>query len=260
MSFTFKLFCESIYSDGGELRLTHQNERSSSDDETISTFIGKRLYKTHLRPSGIEVLSFFTYHSSDESVALLKSLKGNGPYQVSADQVDKFLNKTAFAAFRLMHHLEPDVIIHPKSSSQLLTIFTDHLQKIFPRAELVHDAFIKHTPADVDELLNTDHPDWDKFETKHPDQAEKLRSYLEKNLDAGVIELKKLYKPYVKFIRNFIKLRSAYDLIDKVTDNNVLLVDDVLSSGTTFQEMYRQLSELEPKSIKGLTLFKKDNL
>jgi hypoxanthine phosphoribosyltransferase len=41
-----------------------------------------------------------------------------------------------------------------------------------------------------------------------------------------------------------------------VMEKNVLVVDDILSSGTTMAEMIRQLEELEPSKIVGLTLFK----
>ena len=72
----------------------------------------------------------------------------------------------------------------------------------------------------------------------------------------GELELKKFYKPYLKFIKNFIELRDAYEVLDKVLGKSVLVVDDILSSGSTMAEMIRQLEEFEPSKIAGLTLFK----
>jgi hypoxanthine-guanine phosphoribosyltransferase len=46
------------------------------------------------------------------------------------------------------------------------------------------------------------------------------------------------------------------DLSDDLHDKNVMIVDDVLSSGATFAEMVRIVKKEDIKSVIGLTIFK----
>lgn len=249
---------ERIYAEDGSVVITIQSHQEASDKVQISTFTRRHPYETNLRGSnGATIYSVYNYVSSPEITRLLSSMKGKGPYTINPKQVDSFLERTA-AAVTLKH--VPDVIIYPKSSSDFLTKFATKVGKRYPSAKVLGDAFMKKLlkADDVEPLINTSHPDWEKFSSEHPADVAKLKKSISKMIrdNNGELEMKNLYKPYLKFIKNFIEMRDAYEVLESVIGKNVLVVDDVLSTGSTMLEMVRQIAEYEPSSIAGLTIFK----
>jgi hypothetical protein len=255
-----ELLTERIYAEKDNLVITIQSTKDSSTKEEISTFVRRQPYETNLKGSGGSVVySIFNYLSSPEATKLLSSIKGKGPYKVNPKQLDTFLIQTALASKSIIEKLKPDVIIYPKSSS---TLVADFAKKIGEKHDIkiINDAFFKKVlnPEDIEPLINTSHPDWEKFSSEHPGEVKKLKMSLSKMIKdhGGNLELKKMYKPYMKFIKNFIEMQDAYEILEAVIEKNVLVLDDVLSSGSTMLEMIRQIAEMEPKSIAGLTIFK----
>ena len=188
---------------------------------------------------------------------MLKALKRTGTLAVNEKQFETFMTDVGKAAATVVRRVNPDIIIYPKSKSPLLKQFVDEIAK-YTHAEILGDRFIKAVldAEDVEPLLNTKHPDWKKFSSEYPEDVQKLKKQLITHVKRGELELKKLYKPYVKFIQNFVELRDAYEVLDKVMGQKVLVIDDILSTGSTMAEMIRQLTDLEPFKIAGLTLLK----
>lgn len=255
------LLVERIYSDGDSLVITIQKHREASDKSQISTMIRRQALETNLKDSnGAVIYSLYNYVSSPEITNLLSSIKGRGPYKVNGNQLKTFLDQCAIAAEPVLSKIKPDVIIYPKSSSSLTAEFAKKIHDKHPSAQLVSDAFYKKilNAEDVEPLINTKHPDWEKFAANNPADVEKLKKSLSKMIrdHDGKLELKKMYKPYMKFIKNFVEMRDALEVLEAVLEKNVLVIDDVLSTGATMLEMIRQLVDNEPNSIAGLTIFK----
>lgn len=250
---------ESIFSKDGRLVMAAQASRSSSDADSISTYVRRQPYESTCAYG--DVYSVLNYVSSDETTDLLNSVKGKGPYVVNDAQLERFINTMAAACSSLMSRLSIDVIISPKSSSELVNKFVHALQKNNNKLVVLTDAFMKRAfdAEKVGALINMDHPYWQKFSDNNPGAVSKLTRSLEKQIkdNAGHIEIKKLYKPYAKFIKNFLELQDAYTCLEMVMGKNVMVIDDVYSSGSTMVEMMRQLKEFEPASVQGLTIFKR---
>jgi hypothetical protein len=253
-----EIIVEEISVDGDNLRITTQHYKAGSTKDAISTSFRSQPYTSKIKGTNAEIFSLLNYVSSDVSTNILKSLKGKGPYKVNEKQFSTLLQQVKQHAGIALKRIKPDVIIYPKSSSPLLKQFVDEIHDAYPHAEILEERFVKKLldAEDVEPLINTGHPDWKKFSTEHPDQVELLKKNLKYQIKHGELELKKFYKPYLKFIKNFIELKDAYEVLEKVMGANVLVVDDILSSGTTMAEMIRQLEEFEPSKISGLTLFK----
>ena len=238
-----------------------QSDRQQLSGDSISTFIRRIPYERDFQ-AGV-VYSILNYISSDETTKLLQSIKGSGPYHAKPEQVERFLRMVVDACVPLITRLKTDVILYPKSGSTLVRNFAKALGARNSKIVILDDAFIKKAVSaeHVHAMINTDHPAWGKFSLENPNAVTKLSRSLEKQLqDHGTLELKKLYKPYVKFIKNFLELKNAYETLDTVLGKNVLVVDDILSSGTTINEMMRQLTEMEPALIAGLTIFKRTKI
>ena len=251
---------ESISAVKNSIQITTQHDRSASTIDSISTYFKKVPYHTALQHN--EIYSILNYISTPETMKLLTSLKGRGPYNVSAEQLDRFLTQVTDACAGLIKRLNPEVIIYSASTSPLIGGFVSHLKETHPKIKVASEAFIKKSlaGADVKAVLNTEHPEWTKFADENPKAVLQLKQSLKHHLESGELELKKLYKPYLKFIKNFIQLKDVSDTIDVVNEKRVLIVDDVLSTGTTIREMIRQIEELEPAQVSTLTIFKRTNL
>lgn len=249
---------EGIYSNHNVLSISSTKERETSSNDRISTSFKRIPYKSTIKGSE-PIYSVLNYISSDESTKLLTSLKGKGPYTVNEKQIDHLLIGIVGACKQIMTHLDPEVILYPKSSSPLVKQFVDKLHKAYPKIKIADEAFVKKVlqAGDEEALINTQHPDWKKFSDEHPDAADELKKSLKRHIKDGNLELKKLYKPYVKFIKNFVEMKDASNTLDHVIEKRILVVDDVLSSGSTMLEMFRQLREFEPETISGLTIFKR---
>jgi hypothetical protein len=232
--------------------------REASTKDTISTSFKRIPYKTSIKGSD-PIYSILNYISSDQTTKLLTSLKGKGPYQVNDKILDQFLTGVVGASKKIIDHLDPTVIIYPKSSSDLLKKFVEKLKSAYPNIKVADEAFIKTVlkAGDEEAMINTAHPDWKKFAEENPEAVSDLKKSLARNIKDGNLELKKLYKPYTKFIKNFVELKDAYQTLEQVMGQKVIVVDDILSSGTTMLEMFRQLKEFEPELIAGLTIFKR---
>jgi hypothetical protein len=256
---TFKQYLsEEIAIFNDKIRITTQHDRAASMSNSISTYFKKVPLETSIPDCPAVVHSLLNYVSSEDSTNILKSLKGKGPYDVDQKQLASLMANAKTASAGLIKKLKPDVIIYPKSSSPLVKLFVDQLSTLAPNAKVLSDAFIKKAldAEDVEPLINKNHPQWEKFAKSSPKAVHELEMSLKRQIKNGELELKKLYKPHLKFIKNFIELKDAYTVLDTVLDKHVLVIDDILSSGSTMNEMVRQLVDLEPSKITGLTLFK----
>lgn len=259
---SFKEFlAERIYRANDNVVISMQHDREASTKEAISTFIRRNPYQTHIVGAGDSIIySILNYVPSEESTKLLQTIKGKGPYQVKSIQLDAFIKQLVNYCASVLQKLRPDLIVSPKSSSPFISNFIEQLKLAYPKAEYLTDAFVKtaNKADDIEPLLNKEHPAWKKFAEEHPKNVDMLRKSLAHQIETyGTLELKKLYKPHLKFVKNFIQLKDVYEMLDKIAGKRVIAVDDVLSSGATMVEMLRQLHELEPKFIAGLTIFKR---
>lgn len=66
------------------------------------------------------------------------------------------------------------------------------------------------------------------------------------------------YFPYRNLITNFFKINPSYDInfLHIFNDKNLLIIDDVMSSGVTLYDMFNLTKNWEPKSVKGYVLIK----
>lgn len=241
-----------------KLRFSTTAWKETSTADTISTSFKRIPYKTTIKGSE-PIYSILNYISSEETTKMLTSLKGKGPYVVNDRQLDDLIQGCVNASRSIIQILDPDIIVFPKSSSMLLSKFVNKLQSTFPKIKVVDEAFVKKVlqAGDEEAMVNTSHPDWKKFAAENPDAVDELKKSIARHIKDGNLELKKMYKPYVKFIKNFVQLKDAYKTLDDVVEKNVLVVDDLLSTGSTMLEMFRQLRDFEPKTLSGLTIFKR---
>jgi orotate phosphoribosyltransferase-like protein len=241
-------------------------QQSYADKDEINTFIKAGWYHQNSGSSGnIDIYSRYLYKHSKAITNILQSLKGSGPHDVSEKTVSNFLKQTATSAAEFIKTKKIDTIIFPKSGSDFLKAYIEEIQHQLGSYEVnvISDAIIKKQISDIElkkgdmtELINFDHK---SFNTMKDSTIKALEKQIAKNIaanhDAGKgVSVKGINKMQAKFVTNFLEL--VKDLSDDLDGKNVLLVDDILSSGTTFAEMVRIIKKENVKSLVGMTIFK----
>ncbi len=268
---------EDVFVKGDELLAAVNDDtraRASTKDRIATN--KKPLGKITSMTRGEPVYYAFSYLNSDESTKILKSLKGSGPYALPATRRETFLDDaTSHIANQLRKQkITADIIVSPKSSSSFLRDFATSLAKKLNVSFVKLDKFSKieviDLPADKAqalELIKKKFIDYKYMKAKFKgdfdkgvDEIAKSVYYNLKKHD-GHLDAKAIFKQYGKFIKGFLKHdlvdNEEYDLLDKT----VMVVDDVLSSGTTMTELFRIIKDdLAAKNVIGVTLFSRTSL
>lgn len=270
---TFKQFlADDIFVKDGELKAavnTATNRRASSADSinTNRRPLGRVSGTTRETP----VFYAFSYVPSDTSTEILKSLKGKGKYHLPSARRETFLkDATQHMAnqFALMR-VKPDVIVAPTSSSPFLYDFASSLatemgipvgyMNAFAKAEVVD---LPKDKADALAYIKRKFIDYDYLERKFTGDKDKavediaLNVYYNIKKHGGHLVAKEIFKQYGKFVMGFMQHSLQGDDEYSLLDKKVMVVDDVISSGTTFSELFRIVKdELGAKEVFGTALF-----
>lgn len=268
---TFKQYLvrEDVFAQDGKLKLAVNGPgpaRASTPDR-ISTNLPNRLRATTSNTGGTPVFYAFSYVPSEETTELLKSIKGKGKYEVDDVRRFKFLDETAsYIAKHLKDSkLAPDVITAPRSSSGLLKEFAEILARKLG-IENVHLAAYhkKEHPklpsdrAEAMEYIKNHFIDHAMLDAKyHGEDREAFENEIAKGLyyklkDGGVLDAKKVHKPHAKFVKGYYDLG---DLDDTLDGKNVLVVDDVQSTGSTMNDVFRIAKDLGAAKVYGAVIF-----
>lgn len=247
---------------------THEKKHRGGDRESIATSVPLPLRMTASKTRGVPVYYAYNYLHSEEVTELLKAIKGKSELKADDRQLNRFYDDTAsyMVAGLKQRKIKPDIVVCPASSSTVTREFTMRLAKALDNAKVVTDAFLKQKAfklednrvkgieqckkfVDMDLIKVKYHgDDADKFATK---VATSVYQSIKKH---GSLELKDVYKQFGMFVKGFMdkQLDVEYELMDK----EVLVVDDVLSSGSTMSEMMRLVKdECMAKTVYGVVIF-----
>jgi phosphoribosylpyrophosphate synthetase len=145
-----------------------------------------------------------------------------------------------------------DYIVSPKSSSDLTKTFIEKLNTLSNKPTFVNDMFIKN---DVDDI-------WLDIETAQKELSGKYFKKLIKDFDKAKgmegqpIKLQPLTNFQRKYVKNMLKINSDYDnVVLSMLDKKILVIDDILTSGKTLDEIKTLLSNLNTKEITLFSMF-----
>jgi hypothetical protein len=169
---------------------------------------------------------------------------------IKSNDMEVFLSK-GINNFNQMESLNKfDIIVFPKSSSHILNIIKQKLSaKSGMNTLLASDLFVKNT---IDNIQYN----YDKLDKLSPENREKILKLLNKVFSKESFKLRSIPPQYRKFISNFLSFNSDTEqrIFNSISEGNVLLVDDILTEGTTFINMSKLLQNLGANSITGFIL------
>lgn len=207
---------------------------------------GKALTPYTKKILGDDLISYSLYNANtDNSTDIMKAIKSA---DMTNDDVKEFLNRTAIYAARVLRGLKVDVIVTPVSSSPLTKEFVKEISRR-TNYDVYTDSFRKV-------------PDFSKIriDTSHPGLTDKIKDSMEKIIDRatrrGNLSVKMFAPQHRKFITNLFEVVVDKKLFDKIVDKHVVIIDDIMTSGTTAKNIYDVLRANGAEKVSALTIFK----
>lgn len=186
---------------------------------------------------------------SNTRTNFIHSIKQIGPSALTDEEVDQFIERPLADLDKRINLYHIDCLVYPISNrsplvSKIIRAINSTTSRDMSRCSF---EFVKQTPTDISF-------DFDSFEadySDHPGYAQML-DYIENillpkihNLDYFSIaqNVKTKYRPY---ITGFINFSSDEDIMkySKLQGSNILVVDDVNTSGSTLDEILRVLNKV----------------
>jgi hypothetical protein len=248
----FREFYEGISLDNDSKSIKFKYAKTKSDDP-IQTLMGKNkkgdVYTT--KGKNVRNHEVFSAYRGDFRIDSVKdimlAIKGKNPdFDVSNFDYRQFLSRTVqYVYSKKLKSLGIDIMITPQSGSPLAQNFAAMVGAKVPNTISLPQSIYK---ADVSKIKLADNV------------PERYRVSLERvirNVQTGKtksFQLKKIPGPQRKFIYDFLEINP--NIANKIEGKNILVVDDILTSGATLAETFRILELLDAKNIYGLTLFK----
>ncbi len=238
-----KKLIEGIQNIGGVLKF---NWAQDSPNDIIPLKL-KKYHKKFSFRKGKEIYVGYKYLTKDkESLDLFRSaLKSNS---LSEHDENLLINK-AVENFIQVNEYPIDVIITPKSSSRFLNKLAKQLYMKYPGSTLATDTITKRT---YDEFLIVG-VEFDKIPTEY---KKEILPILQKASASGEFKMKLVPVQFRRTITNFLKFQNNQhqNLIKKITGGTVLIIDDIYTGGSTFQEMFSIIDSMAAKNSIGFAL------
>lgn len=196
-------------------------------NKTFYTSAGKNV-------SGVQVYSYAGVSDSNE----LKRIKTQ--FNIHSDDA-KFIKETVESRSL---SFQPDLIISPTSSSPMLNFFVKTLGDYY-NVNVITDAFVKSLPSDV-----SFNPAGISLDDKTIKAMEKI---LSKAVDTGKFEIKKFPPKYRSMLENLMVSNMAMELVE---GKSIMLVDDILTTGSTMNSIFKTVQSSGCKRLCGATFLK----
>jgi len=144
-----------------------------------------------------------------------------------------------------------DVIIAPKSTSLILKLFISRIKhRVNSTNTLIIDGFFTKLPPDqivFDEVLLSKIP---------PEKAQWIRNHLTAQLSKPNFKLRDIDVRYRRYIKQFLTINPDIEaqILSKISSGNVLIIDDLLTGGSTMKNMVNLIKNLNANSITSFVL------
>ena len=143
-----------------------------------------------------------------------------------------------------------DLIVTPSSTSNVLDLLRNFLHaKAGSNTIVSSDLFVKNTIDNIEF-------DEEKLNKIEKSKQDKIRSILNKAFSKEDYKLRSIPPRYRKFIFNFIKFNTEAEkrVLNAIVNGKILVVDDILTEGTTVKNMIKLLYSAGAEEIVSFVL------
>lgn len=235
-----RFIAENIDIVNGEL--VFPSDKGSGIDTRFGKSKDLKPFRKKVPGTDMESISLYQFKSATD---ILKALK-KADFR-NDQEVRQFVNRSAVYGARILRSYDIDIIVTPKSSSDLVKEFAQQIQ-----SRTYYDFYIdsfQKTP-------NLNNVYIDKDDPRISDSiANSMERTLDKAKSKGSLSVKSFAPQHRKFVKGLFEIVDE-KLYGKVYDKNVVIIDDVMTSGTTSKQIYDILQLHGANSVTTLTMFK----
>lgn len=163
------------------------------------------------------------------------------------DEVNAFI--TSVAKYLYIHTIrrKVDTILVPASSSPLVSEVAKKIADFDKTINIVQDSFKKSSYDEIepDPAVHGFTPQIEKI----------ILTAIENGRKSGHFELKTIPPQFRKYVKGFMKMQRSVDT-KFITGKNVMILDDILTKGTTIVQCAKNINNLAPLSVVAATVFK----
>lgn len=162
---------------------------------------------------------------------------------------------------------EYDTVIMVPSMHQINKRFMTVIAKQVKATNVVEDLFFKTKKADIWENIDVEAIENYCYRNYHPNVAMNRAETIMRNIQIDLNRMPGQYfsagmmnKDYIKFIDNIVSLNNHYsveDAMSLINNKRVLVLDDILSTGTTISGCVKEVIKYGPKKLNVITLLSK---
>lgn len=231
------------------------------------------IYNYKLLNKKFKVISIFKrLHMSGE----FKNLDGNPfiyalkqkhgwKFDISNDEIIKYIRRFLTICSHIKS--EYDTIIMVPSMHQINKKFMTVISKQVKSTYNIEDMFIKTKKSEIWDNIDIEAIEDFCYRNYHPnvamDQVERIMKSIRDDLSkmpgeyfsAGLMN-----KDFIKFIDNIVSINNHYsveDVYNLLNDKKILVLDDILSTGSTISGCVKEILKYNPKSVDIVTLLSK---
>lgn len=245
---------EDIVAQDGAVKFDYDSKEKVRN---INTSLGKSSKNVKFTPrvstlsnSRVKVVSAYSKNSGSDVTDILKSIKKakDGKFEIDDLDYDMFLSRTAIFFARYLKDKKIDSILVMESSSPLASDIAKKIKGMLPDTSI---SFLANSVVKNIDNLTLDKSEDDKISQSELDGLKKL---YDRAKETGEFSIKKIHPRHRKYFTNWIKVNE--EAIKKITNKNVILFDDYITSGATLDEACREILKLSPESLSVITLIK----
>jgi phosphoribosylpyrophosphate synthetase len=196
---------------------------------------------------------YYAYKINKDKKQLKNTLRDSIKYldtKVNSEDINLMIAK-AVASFNQIDPLSSyDLIVTPRSTSPVLELLKNALSAKAGSNTLVSsDMFVKNSIENI--TYNEE-----KLNKQTPENRDRIVKALNKVFEKGDWKLRSTQPGHRRFILNFLSFNSAADkrLFNAILGGKVLIVDDILTEGTTLQNMINLLKSRGANETIGFVL------
>jgi hypothetical protein len=202
---------------------------------------------------------FYTAYKKNDDVKqsdyneILKAIKGQSKlYTIDYNSYQNFLKRTAIYLSSFILEENIDIILLIESSSPLVMDLVNEINKRLPKyyeIKSYNKAIFKN--PNLDEIILDLKGNEDKFQDKTIKNFERI---LDKARNDNYFKISKVEVKWRTYIRDWLKMKD--NILSKIIDANVCIIDDFVTTGATMKEASQMLEDAGAKSVLGLGILK----
>jgi len=182
---------------------------------------------------------------------VLDTIKGQSTkYTMDYNSYKSFISRTAIYMANLILKEGIDTILIMDSSSPLLTDLTLEINRRLPKyfEMFTFNKQIFKNPDIQD--IHIDTMGIDISDTNY----KSIESSIKKMKREGHFKIHNIFLPNRKFVKNWLKIND--NMLSKIVDKKVALIDDIFTTGSTIYEASRLINDAGASYIMALTIVK----